>query len=243
MPSKKGSLPYLAKQARARAKRTEKYFNMIIDNKTLPKNQRAAAKSANEQIRKAVLATYTGRKPLTSKQLQSISENVAKLDNLVESAKMTRGKQGAANFFFQSQLNLASRVYKGADAALEAASNPSMLSREQVKVFYRATQTVWQNTDGTPTPTSEINKRIMRYFKTTSLETAFRRVLDNHNVKYALDIAEGRVNPNAQLTEEQSRFYERAESLDNEQDAQRSPDYLTYVVQFDPNRKWSEQVE
>lgn len=243
MPSKKGTTAYIARLSRTKGKRTIERLGKIISNPKSSSGQKLVAKAISEQIKKAINNTYLGRKPLTGKQLQSVKMATANIESLVAGSKIATGKYGAANLATQFQLNLATKRYKGADAALERASNPSVYSREQVKIFYRVTQSIWQNQDGTPTDTAEINKRIMKYFRTASLETAFKRALSQPSVRYALEIAEGKIDQNAQLTAEQREFYERAESTDTEQDAQRSPDYLVYVVQFDPNRDWREQIK
>lgn len=243
MPSKKGTLAYLARAARVKGKRSIQTLAKIAANKSIPKNQRMAAKSTEEKIKSAIQASYMGRKPLSGKQKRAIEMSVAQIESLVSGVKITRGKQGAANFATQFQLNLATRRYTGPEAAQERAANPSIYSREEVKTFYRVTQKIWQNKDGTPTDTSEINKRIMRYFKTTSLQTAFERAMSQPSVKTALQIADYTIDQNAQLTTEQQRYYDRAEATDNEQDKQSSPDYLTFVVQFDPDKPWSEQIE
>lgn len=243
MPSKKGTAAYIARLSRVKGKRTIERLNKIISNPKSSSGQKLVAKATSEQIKQAINETYLGRKPLTGKQLQAIKMASANIESLVAGSKIATGRYGAANLATQFQLNLATRRYSGADAALERASNPSVYSREEVKTFYRVTQSIWQNQDGTPTDTAQINKRIMKYFRTASLETAFKRAMSNPSVKYALEIAEGKIDQNANLTEEQRKFYERAESMDNEQDSQRSPDYLVYVVQFDPNKDWREQAK
>ena len=243
MPSKKGTLAYLARASRVKGKRAIITLSKIAANKTLPPNQRAAAKSTEIKIRDAIKASYTGRQPLSSSQKKAVEMAMAQIESLVTGVKMTRGKQGAANFATQYQLNLATRRYTGPEAAQERAANPSVFSREEVKTFYRVTQKIWQNHDGTPTDTSQINKRIMRYFNTTSLQTAFERAMSQPSVKTALQIANYTIDQNAQLTPEQQKYYYRAEATDNEQEKQGSPDYLVYVVQFDPDKPWSEQVE
>lgn len=243
MPIKKGTTAYIARLSRIKGKRTIERLGKIISNPKSSAGQKLVAKATSEQIKKAINDTYLGRKPLTGKQLQAVKMATANIESLVAGSKIATGKYGAANLATQFQLNLATKRYKGADAALQQASNPSVYSREEVKTFYRVTQRIWQNDDGMPTDTSMINKRIMKYFRTASLETAFKRAMSQPSVQHALEIAEGKINQNTQLTEEQRQFYERAESTDTEQDAQRSPDYLVYVVQFDPNRDWREQIK
>lgn len=240
MSSKKGTTAYIARLSRVKGKRAIERLDKIISNPKSSAGQKLVAKATSEQIKQAINETYLGRKPLTGKQLQAVKIASANIESLVAGSKIATGRYGAANLATQFQLNLATRRYSGADAALERASNPSIYSREEVKIFYRVTQSIWQNQDGTPTDTAQINKRIMKYFRTASLETAFKRAMSNPSVKHALEIAEGKIDQNANLTEEQRKFYERAESTDNEQDTQRSPDYLVFVVQFDPNKDWRE---
>lgn len=243
MPSKKGTTAYIARLSRNKGKRAIERLGKIISNPKSSAGQKLVAKATSEQIKKAINNTYLGRKPLTGKQIQAIKIASAQIESLVAGSKIATGKHGAANLATQFQLNLATKRYKGADAALQQASNPSVYSREEVKTFYRVTQRIWQNDDGMPTDPAVINKRIMKYFRTDSLETAFKRAMSQPSVQHALEIAEGKIDQNAQLTAEQRQFYERAESTDTDQDAQRSPEYLVYVVQFDPNRDWREQIK
>lgn len=243
MPSKKGSTAYLARLSRVKGKRAIVRLAKMINDPNVSVGQKLVAKATTEQIKQAIRETYTGRQPLTGKQKQAIRIASARIESVVAGSKIATGKYGAANLATQFQLNLATKRYTGTDAAKEQAANPSIYSREEVKTFYRVTQKIWQNADGTPTDTSQINKRIMKYFRTASLETAFKRAMSQPSVKYALEIAEGKIDQNAELTEEQRAFYEHAESTDNEQDSQVSPDYLVFVVQFDPNKDWRTQVK
>lgn len=242
MPSKKGSTAYLARLSRVKGKRAIVRLAKMINDPNVSVGQKLVAKATTEQIKQAIRETYTGRQPLTGKQKQAIRIASARIESVVAGSKIATGKYGAANLATQFQLNLATKRYTGTDAAKEQAANPSIYSREEVKTFYRVTQRIWQNQEG-KTDTAKINKAIMAYFRTPSLETAFNRAMSQPSVKHALEIAEGKIDQNTELTEEQAKFYEHALSTDTEQDNEGSPPWLVFVVQFDPNKDWRTQVK
>ena len=246
MPSKKGTVGYVARQARVKGTRALNYIYKQLKSSKLSPVQRQLTKAAAKQLTQAIAGSYLGRGKQTKRLVQGVQENVAKIESMVLNTKMLHGKYGAANFATQQMLNMASRSYKGEDAALNAAANPSPYSREQVKLFYKATQRIWQNEAG-PTDTSQINRKIMQYFKTPSLEEAFKRAMSNPSVKAQLEISEnigerGELDLSG-LSPEAQRFYEETLAADNDQESQSSPTYLRPVVQFNPDKSWREQVE
>lgn len=246
MPSKKGTIGYVARQTRVKGTRALNYIYKQLKSSKLSPVQRQLTKAAAKQLTEAIAGSYLGRGKQTKRLVQGVQENVAKIESMVLNTKMLHGKYGAANFTTQQMLNMASRSYKGEDAALNAAANPSPYSREQVKLFYKSTQRIWQNEAG-PTDTAQINRKIMQYFKTPSLEEAFNRAMSNPSVKAQLEISEnigrrGELDL-SDLTPEAQKFYEETLAADNDQESQSSPTYLRPVVQFDPDKSWREQVE
>lgn len=246
MPSKKGTIGYVARQTRVKGTRALNYINKQLKSSKLSPVQRQLTKAAAKQLTEAIAGSYLGRGKQTKRLVQGVQENVAKIESMVLNTKMLHGKHGAANFATQQMLNMASRSYKGEDAALNAAANPSPYSREQVKLFYKSTQRIWQNESG-PTDTAQINRKIMQYFKTPSLEEAFNRAMSNPSVKAQLEISEnirqhGELDL-SDLSTDAQKFYEETFAADNDQESQSSPTYLRAVVQFDPDKSWREQVE
>lgn len=247
MPSKKGTIGYVARQTRVKGTRALNYIYKQLKSSKLSPVQRQLTKAAAKQLTEAIAGSYLGRGKQTKRLVQGVQENVAKIESMVLNTKMLHGKHGAANFATQQMLNMATRSYKGEDADLDAAANPSPYSREQVKLFYKSTQRIWQNEEG-PTDTSQINRKIMQYFKTPSLEEAFNRAMSNSTVKAQLEISEnirkhgGKVDL-SELTPEAQKFYKETLAADNDQESQSSPTYLRAVVQFDPDKSWREQVD
>lgn len=246
MPSKKKSPAYIARQARIKGHRAIVTLTKAMNKKGATQTQKAFSKKMIGELTKQIAGSYYGRAKLSQREKDAISMSVAKIQTLVDNTKILRGKQGLANFATQQMLNMASRRYTGADAALDAAANPSPYSREQVKLFYKSTQRIWQNKYGM-TDTSTINRRIMNYFKTNSLEEAFNRAMSNPTVKAQLELIEntdksGKVDL-SDLSPEAQAFYKDTLAQDNEQESQSSPSYLREVVQFDPNVSWRMQVE
>lgn len=234
------ALSVLGKTSRAKGKRAIARMAKQIESPNLTLNEKATLKAMTLEIAKTMGQTYIPREQrIMTKQFEvGLRHANARLQSLVESSKLGIGKKGAANLAFQYQINLAS---KASTNSLDDLANPSALTREEVKIFYKSTQAIWQSTDGTPTDTAKINRKIMKYFKTGSLQEAWNRVMENPRNKYALDVAEGRINPNADLTEEQKAYYDMANAQDTDQQKQQSPDFLIYSFQFNPDLKWNKQ--
>ncbi len=234
------ALSVLGKTSRAKGKRAIARMAKQIESPDLTLNEKATLKAMTLEIAKTMGQTYIPREQrIMTKQFEiGLKHANARLQSLVEASKLGIGKRGAANLAFQYQINLASKV---SSDTMDDLANPSALSREEVKIFYKSTQAIWQSTDGTPTDTAKINRKIMKYFKTGSLEEAWNRVLENPRNKYALDVATGEINPNAELTEEQKQYYDMDNAQDTDQQKEKSPDFLIYSFQFNPDLKWNKQ--
>lgn len=234
------ALSVLGKTSRAKGKRAIARMAKQIESPDLTLNEKATLKAMSLEIAKTMGQTYIPREQrIMTKQFEiGLKHANARLQSLVEASKLGIGKRGAANLAFQYQINLASKV---SNDTMEDLANPSALSREEVKIFYKSTQAIWQSTDGTPTDTAKINRKIMRYFKTNSLEEAWNRVQANPRNKFALDVATGEIDPNKPLTEEQKQYYDMANAQDTDQQKEKSPDFLIYSFQFNPDLKWNKQ--
>lgn len=233
MPVRKGTLGYESKLARAKAKRAIKRLQKIIDSNAT-RDEKAAARASIYAFQREVKATYQPNGKLTSKQRTVIEEANARVNNLAESTRIAAGKNGAANLHTQWEINEASKKRELGE------QNPSRYTKAQVKVFYKVTQRVWQNADGTPTNMHDVNKRIMKYFGTDSLATAMERALSSDAAKRALAVANAEDGLSS-LTDEERELYEEAGYGDNEDSEKGSPPYLTGVAQFDPDIPWNEQ--
>lgn len=235
MPVRKGTLGYESKLTRRMAQRSIKQMNKIIKSSKSTRDERDAARGIRDKMEDLVGRTYFRSRKPNAKERGVIEQANAQIRALTSSAKISRGRNGAANLYTQWQINEASKK-RDADEP-----NPSIYTQAQVKVFYKVTQRVWMNDDGTPTDTMMINKRIMNYFNTNSLATAMERALSSKEAKQALAVEAAQTQET--LTEEQRALYEEALAGDIEDQRETSPAYLTGISGFDPDVKWNEQLE
>ena len=235
MPVRKGTLGYESKLTRRMAQRSIKQMNEIIKSSKSTRDERDAARGIRDKMEDLVSHTYFRSRKPNAKERGVIEQANAQIRALTSSAKISRGRNGAANLYTQWQINEASKKRDAGEP------NPSIYTQAQVKTFYKVTQRVWMNDDGTPTDTMMINKRIMAYFKTNSLATAMERALSSKEAKTALAVEAAQTQET--LTEEQRELYEEALAGDTEDQRETSPAYLTGIVGFNPELKWNEQLE
>lgn len=235
MPVRKGTLGYESKLTRRMAQRSIKQMNKIIKSSKYTRDEHDAARGIRDKMEDLVSQTYFRSRKPNAKERGLIEQANAQIRALTSSAKISRGKNGAANLYTQWQINEATKKRDAGEP------NPSIYTQEQVKIFYKLTQRVWMNNDGTPTDTKMINRRIMEYFNTDSLATAMGRTLSTKEAKQALAVAA--VQNQEKLTNEQRRLYDEALAEDTEDQVEISPPYLTGLIGFDPDVKWNEQLE
>ena len=221
----KKSQPLWRKAESARKLGKRKIANLQRELKsTTNNNVKAFIRQDIKLTQKAMQGTYKS-KGMSESEIKS---NILFLKSTSVSRTLFGGESRIQNYMTQKQLNLATK----SQSMLDAASNPSIYSSAQAKVFYRATQKIWDGTTGNR------NQKIMKYFGVKSLSEAVDIVLSTPNVQTALKIESGEYNSNAYLDEEQAAYYDEELMQDSEQQRQVSPDYLDYVVQFDVNDKW-----
>lgn len=235
MPVRKGTLGYESKLTRRMAQRSIKQMNKIIKSSKYTSDEHDAARGIRDKMEDLISQTYFRSRKPNAKERGLIEQANAQIRALTSSAKISRGKNGAANLYTQWQINEASKKRDVGEP------NPSIYTQAQVKTFYKVTQRVWMNNDGTPTDTNMINKRIMEYFNTDSLATAMERALSTKEAKQALAVEAAQIQET--LTEEQRELYEEALASDTEDQRETSPAYLTGISGFDPDVKWNEQLE
>lgn len=235
MPVRKGTLGYESKLTRRMAQRSIKQMNKIIKSSKYTRDEHDAARGIRDKMEDLVSQTYFRSRKPNAKERGVIEQANAQIRALTSSAKISRGKNGAANLYTQWQINEASKKRDAGEP------NSSIYTQAQVKTFYKVTQRVWMNNDGAPTDTMMINKRIMEYFNTNSLATAMERALSSKEAKKALAVEAAQTQET--LTEEQRELYEEALAGDTEDQRETSPAYLTGISVFDPDVKWNEQLE
>lgn len=222
--------------SRAKGKRAIVRMDKLLANQKLKPNEKMTIQATIKELQKYIGETYIPREQriMTAQLQKTINAAAAKVEALNEATKLGFGKNGAKNMFTQNQLNMATKKF---DNALDKAANPSMYSSGDVKIFYKATQKIWEGQPGNR------NKLIMKYFDTNDLNEAFEKVMSSNKARYARAIESYATDHNSLegLTPEQREYYERELSTDNDQQDEDSPEYLVFVAQFDPDKKWDEQ--
>lgn len=213
-----------------------------LKKKGLSEEQKDFFRSDIKRTKEWLEGTYqirNGKRTLNTQE--TIRSNVNYLNANSITNSMFRGSKASQNYFFQGQINLASKKAKGTltkeseDSSVKK-TNGSVLTEAQAKIFYRATQGIWQGKVGNR------NRMIMKYFDVDTLEQAWDIVLNAPSSKLALSIETGEYKPGSDLTPEQQALYDQALADDNTQRVEGSPGYLDYVAQFNPTITWKNGV-
>ncbi len=223
--------------SRAKGKRAILRMNKLLENqKDMKPNEKMTVQATIKELQKYLGETYVPREQriMTAQLQKTINSAVAKVEALNEATKLGYGKKGAKNLFTQNQMNMATKKY---DNTWDEAANPSIYSKADIKIFYKATQRIWEGKEGNR------NKMIMKYFGVDDLDEAFQIVMNSPQGRYARAIESAGYNQNQLegLSEEQQEYYKREIALDLDHQDEDSPEYLVYVIQFDPNKKWDKQ--
>lgn len=215
MPYKKGGLAEQLGKLRRTAKRriaqlerevsrtsSDKerlFYNQMID--TL-RNQISLTYQINPQTRKA-----TG---YTRDNLRLAGQNLQRVN---VSAQIGRGQQSRQNFITQQELNMAESYHFIGPVQGE-------FTREEVRIFYRATQEAWENLPAS----ADRNRAILDYYGETDLRSFVEKVTRGIN-REAVERA------HQEIPDEYVNAGDRLES-DEYDDADRngSPDYLAWVI-------------
>jgi len=158
---------------------------------------RKYARSLSKQIER----TYRG-----SGYSQQQALNVLK--SQAGSTKGMSAKQ-RSNKIFQQQIGLASR---GAQSSI------GQLGKEKTKIFYAATQNIWQGL-----PPAKRNKAIMAALGTDSMAEAYDKVMKKQS--QAINAAKGLYKPIG-VTDENAGFYNDMSG----EDVEISPKYLDFIT-------------
>lgn len=210
MPYKKGSLAEQAGKVRRTAKRRIARLEKEISRTQSEKEQRLY-KAQIETLRKQISNTYQ-RNPLTNKATgfteDSVKMAVQNLQRTNVNSKIGTSSQERKNFITQQELNMA-RPYSEEVQIGE-------FTREEVGIFYRATQRAWENY---PSNVNR-NKLILEYYGETDLRKFVRAVLEEN--KEAVQRAHEKSSPD----------YENENELPADSDQQsraKSADWVAYV--------------
>lgn len=204
-----------ARNARARADNRIKDLKNTLKS-TTNEHIRNEIRKDIRRIQRAVretrtYSTKTGKQIHNSKQ---VARGIDKLSRLLEEFPLRVPTQ--KNRSFQIRMNLASSqalqgpTQEGTKSLTDLATG---LTKEEVSVFYRATQRAWNKPN---VPIDKRNEAIMKYYKVRDLEVLFNKVLSmerNQNVIKAQEIAN---NPDDYTEAEKKWAYEIIQDNDDE---------------------------
>lgn len=170
------------RRVRVNAGRQLKNVESTLKSNTLTHNQRAALQNASKELKNAISETKLKRseygKSLDNERLTEIKAAQNKVQSLTDSLKTLKGTaNGLQNYFTQNQINNASAGITDLAGGKTAA---------EVKVFYRATQQLWEGTNG------NINNTIVRemykqgLIKSKSLQEAWDYTMTQESTQAAL---------------------------------------------------------
>lgn len=211
MPYKKGSLAEQAGKVRRTAKRRIERLEKEIE-KTPSDKERLFYRQQIDILRDQIQKTYQ-RNPQTNRATgydeDSVKMAVQNLRRTNQNSLIGTSNRERSNFLTQQELNRAE--YHDFIGPVQ-----STFTREEVSIFYRATQRAWE---GLPSTVNR-NKAILEYFGRTDLNAFVREVLE--------------INRKAVEKSEQqpSSLYDRPEDIEDEEARQnrlQSPDFLAYV--------------
>lgn len=223
-----------AAQARKRFTRTLKRLE-DARSQTKQRNVKAQYTQQIKEVKASIRKTYAPKGGWkTEKQKQRLSEAIEKGDKITKITKQFLGSaQKVKNFNFQQQIKWASSDNKKAMSYLE---------KEEVKVFYRITENIWNRPE---IPISQRNKAILDYFKTSDLETAFKRALEKPGVRERIEreIKAREIEDIEQKdwTPEQRAFYEDQTGREKAT-GEGSPAWSMELPLFDPDKDWKEEI-
>lgn len=211
MPYKKGSLAEQAGRQRRTAKRRIARLEKEI-NKTSSDSERLFFRQQIDVLREQIQRTYQ-RNPLTNKATgfdkDSIRMAVQNLKRQNITSALGTSNQQRKNFLTSQELNRAMSYHF-------IGPTQSEFTREEVSIFYRATQEAWE---GLPS-SADRNRAILEYYGQTDLRSFVNAVLEQNReaVGKAHEIA--------------SPDYEQPEDLPQEEDTKnRTPSdmWIDYV--------------
>lgn len=157
----------------AKRKRVRRAINTIRKSITegMPESERRARTVYVQRLETELQKTYVGR--IRNKQMRTdayahaneIADTLTKQAATVKGGGGKRGEQRRAFNIFRQEMRIAS---KGGPSAL------GEYGREQVKIFWRYTQTIWQRPDVPPDKRLEA---VMQAYGATSLSELFETIM------------------------------------------------------------------
>ncbi len=210
MPYKKGSLAEQAGKVRRTAKRRIARLEKEI-TRTESDKERNLYRKQIEVLSKQINSTYQ-RNPYTNKATgfdkDSIRMAVQTLTRTNVSSKIGTSSQARRNFLTQQEMNNA--------VSFADPMQTGELTKEEVSIFYRATQRAWENAPST----ANRNQFILDYFGEKDLRSFVKKVLESQ--REAVEEAHRKASPD----------YENESELPTESDQKaraQSANWVEYV--------------
>lgn len=160
----------------AKRKRVRRAINTIRKSITegMPESERRARTAYVQRLEAELQKTYVGR--IRNKQMRidayaranEIADTLTKQAAIVKGGGGKRGEQRRAFNIFRQEMRIAS---KGGPSAL------GEFGREQVKIFWRYTQNIWQRPDVPPDKRLEA---VMQAYGATSLSELFETIMQRN---------------------------------------------------------------
>ena len=161
--ARKGTLGYRAEHARRVGNRRIERLNEVISNANVSQRIRSWAEAQKNTIVSAMEQTRSyseSGKRIKERNAEYISEAISRLQAATEKVMPTltvnpTKKDERINAFTQNQMNMASLSDKN------PAKEPSIYSKEEVAIFYKVTQEIWQRPG---VDLEQRNEAILQYF-------------------------------------------------------------------------------
>lgn len=173
--ARKGTLGYEAEHARRKGFQRLEKLNSIISDTNVGERIRKWAQAQKKEIVSAIQGTRQYSKDgkrYKSKTVKYIEQQISRLQAATEKVvpsltTNTTKRDERINAFTQNQMNMASLSENN------PAKEPSIYSKEEVAIFYRVTQEIWQRPG---VSLEDRNEAILQYFNEERLMQGYKPI-------------------------------------------------------------------
>ena len=214
--AKRDSIGYQADLLRKKGSRRIANLEKVIESENTPARMRNWAKEQVREIKSAMQGTRqysTTGKRYKSKSKNYIKKQISRLESAIQKVAPSYNTSGDTFAVTQRELNRAS------------VGAPSVYTKEDTKLFYRATQKIWQR-EGV----GEHNRNyaILDHYNSIREENGLSPLTLEEIVDYVLQTNEFArafldVDPTKHMDDEQREQYEQAQKSDSSDADKKSP--------------------
>lgn len=173
--ARKGTLGYRAEHARRIGQQRIEKLNSIISNSNVGERMRKWAQAQKKEITSAIQGTRQYSKDgkrYKSKSAKYIEQQISRLQAATEQVvpRLTVNptkRDERINAFTQNQMNMASLSENN------PAKEPSIYSKEEVAIFYKVTQEIWQRPG---VDLEQRNEAILQYFNEERMMRGYKPI-------------------------------------------------------------------